>query len=90
MSPSLEAASRITAVALPSGLQIVEIEDRLDVNEPAKVRGLGRPPGDQLAPGESRGLSLRQEIERIGERSERGLEIFQLCFSQAHAFERLR
>jgi hypothetical protein len=73
-----------------SGLQIIEIEDRLDVHEATKLRGLRRSAGDQFTPGESGVLPLFQAFECIGERSEGGLEVFQLCFPLAHTLERLR
>src|SRR5262249_49705739 len=75
---------------LASRLQIVEIEDRIDVHEAPKLRGLRRPAGDQFTPGESRALSFRQAFECISKRSEGRLEVFQLCFPQAHTLERLR
>src|SRR5215472_16180018 len=46
--------------------------------------------GDQFTLGESRALSFRQAFECISERGEGGLEVFQLCFAQAHTLERLR
>src|SRR5262249_56737105 len=63
-----------------TGLQITEIEDRLDVHEATKFRELRRSAGDQFTPGESGTLSLRHEFECISERGEGRLEIFQLCF----------
>ena len=43
---------------LAARLQIAVVEDRLDVDEPAKLGGLRRVAGDQPAPGEGRMLAL--------------------------------
>ena len=75
---------------LASGLEIVEIEDGLDIDEPPKLRRLGRAPGEQPAPGEGGALSLRHQIQGVGDGGDCRPQIFERGFLQAHPLDRLR
>ena len=88
--PSLAIVARMALVASPPGLEIAVVEDRLDVDEAAQVGRLGRAAREQPAPRESRMLALLDLLKRVGNRGERGFDIFERRFFVAHALERLR
>ena len=52
---------------LASRLQIAEIQDRLDVHEVTKLRGLCRPSADERAPREGSGLAVRLGFQGISD-----------------------
>ena len=75
---------------LASGLKSVEVENRLDVDEASKVGGLGRPPGNQPAPGKARIFSLCQAFQGVGDGDDSGPQILEFGLSPSHALDRLR
>jgi len=61
----------IRAELFEPGLQVVEIQDRLNVDEAAKLGRLRRPSSYQFTPGKGRVLSAQQSFQRIGDCRER-------------------
>ena len=75
---------------LASGLEIAVVENGLDIDEPPQIRRLGRAPREQPAPREEGMLAVLDPLQGVGNRGERGFQIFKRRFFVTHALERLR